>query len=334
MNGLQSLSRLAAGQGRDRLVTLGAAASLVWLALVAILAWAGGGEATAEAAGPSLGGWLLRALGVVLPLALIWFAVWSARSLALLRAEAEELRALLGQMRTSEPGDEPLPEMRTQPLAQSHSQAHSQPQPRPVPRPAAVPPRRPAAQPLAAQAPRPAETPPAPELTAAEVFMALNFPDGPDDHEAIRCLRLALSHPELARLIRAAQDVVTLLASRGIYMDDIQVPETDPALWRAFVHGARGEAVAGLAVVDDAQALAGAAEMMRADAVFRDVAQHFMRHFDRLLGQRAETDGDTVLAVLAETRSGRAFTLLGQITGVLGTPGPAPEAGGDQPAVS
>ena len=98
--------------------------------------------------------------------------------------------------------------------------------------------------------------------------------------------------------------------------------------------GPNGEAVAGLAVVDDAQALAGAAEMMRADAVFRDVAQHFMRHFDRLLGQRAETDGDTVLAVLAETRSGRAFTLLGQITGVLGTPGPAPEAGGDQPAAS
>ena len=75
-------------------------------------------------------------------------------------------------------------------------------------------------------------------------------------------------------------------------------------------------------------------EMMRADEVFRDVAQHFMRHFDRLLGQRAETDGDTVLAVLAEARSGRAFTLLGQITGVLGTPGPAPEAGGDQPAAS
>lgn len=328
MSALQSLGRLAAVQGRDRLLAIGGGASLVWVLLVAVFALAGGSDATGEA-GPSFGGWLIRALGVVLPLVLIWFAVWTASTLALLRHEADELRALLVQMRASADQDD-VPGAVRQDRLQDRPAGQARPMP---PRP--VPPRRPAAAPRPAEAAPggPADAIPTPELTPAEVFMALNFPDGPDDHEAIRCLRLALADPELARLIRAAQDVVTLLASRGVYMDDIQVPETEPALWRAFVQGARGEAVAGLAVVDDNAALATAAEMMRADEVFRDVAQHFMRHFDRLLGRRAATDGDTVLAVLAETRSGRAFILLGQVTGMLGGDGPAADDG-DQPAAS
>ncbi|MEF9605649.1 hypothetical protein O4J55_26295, partial [Paracoccus sp. PXZ] len=107
------------------------------------------------------------------------------------------------------------------------------------------------------------------ELTATELFYALNFPDGPEDREAIRCLRLALADPGMARLIRAAQDVVTLLAGQGVYMDELAMPQTDPALWRRFAEGARGEAVAALAVIRDEAALASAGSMLRGDEVFR-----------------------------------------------------------------
>ena len=98
-----------------------------------------------------------------------------------------------------------------------------------------------------------------------------------------------------------------------------RIPETDADLWGRFAQGARGDAVAGLAVIEDENALETAGHMLRSDEVFRDVAHHFLRHFDRLLNRRAQEDEPQVLAVLAETRSGRAFTLLAQVTGMLGS---------------
>ena len=125
----------------------------------------------------------------------------------------------------------------------------------------------------------------------------------------------------MARLIRAAQDVVTLLAGQGVYMDELAMTQTDPALWRRFAEGARGAPVAGLAVIGDDNALRTAGAMLRGDEVFRDVAHHFLRHFDRLLSRKAQDSDPQLLAVLAETRSGRAFTLLAQVTGMLGGTG-------------
>lgn len=315
MTALDALRRMGAEQGRNRPVLIGLAASLGWLVLILLLAWLVPEAEPAEGEGGFTTS-LFWLLGVLLPLTLIWFAVWSARGLARLRLEAEELRATLAQMQA---GAAPRAEW---------PQAGLDPGPSAPPRP--VTPARP--QPLArAAVPAPRPVPAdagqtaldlgmanAPELTPSELFLALNFPDGPEDREAIRCLRLALADPMLARLIRAAQDVVTLLAGQGVYMDDLAIRETDGRLWLRFAEGSRGEAVAGLAVIEDAAALDAAGDMLREDEVFRDVAHHFLRHFDRLLGQRVGQDDPQVLAALAETRSGRAFVLMAQATGILG----------------
>ena len=311
MNLMQKLQDSLGRQSHRNLTVIGVVASVLWLGLALLASWLmpsqySGGLMT----------FVVRALGLLLPLGLIWFAVWTAQSLLLLREEAEALR-------------ETLDELRGGPAAARPADASA---------PRGTAPRRAPAQPLPAAQPgraQPADPVPAatrgPELTPTEMYFALNFPDGPEDREAIRCLRLALADPVLARLIRAAQDVVTLLAGRGIYMDDLQVPETDPALWQRFCAGERGAAVAGLAVVEDVAALGTAAEMIGSDEVFRDVAHHFLRQFDQMLGARAQIDDPNVLAVLAETRSGRAFILLAQATGILGA-ADAPGAAAEMPA--
>lgn len=304
MDSLDPLRRLAVEQARNRVLMIGAAVSLAWLALVGLFAFFG-----PEAEGQGAVGWPLWLVGVFLPLALVWLAVWSARSLLILRLEAEELRAMLARMQGEGAAAEPMAEPR--PVA---------PAPAPAVRRSTVPPApRPAAD--ARQATLELDSPPETELTATELFHALNFPDGPEDREAIRCLRLALADPGMARLIRAAQDVVTLLAGQGVYMDELAMPQSNPALWRRFAEGARGEAVAALAVIRDEDALASAGAMLRSDEVFRDVAHHFLRHFDRLMSRKAQDSDAELLAVLAETRSGRAFTLLAQVTGMLGRTG-------------
>ncbi|WP_146132816.1 hypothetical protein [Hasllibacter halocynthiae] len=46
----------------------------------------------------------------------------------------------------------------------------------------------------------------------------------------------------MAKLVRAAQDVLTLLAQDGIYIDDIPAEPAPPEPWRAFAAGPRGRA--------------------------------------------------------------------------------------------
>lgn len=316
MKSLDGLRWLAANQARERVLVLGVVVSLVWLALVGLLSLIG-----PEAEGQGGPGWTLWLVGVLLPLGLIWLAVWSARTLLLLRQEAEDLRAMLVRMQGHDlpPPSSSSSEVQRDAVPSAESRAPAAARPAPPPRrtamPAAPPPRSPAD---ARQATLELDSPAALELTAVELFHALNFPDGPDDREAIRSLRLALSDPGMARLIRAAQDVVTLLAGQGVYMDELTMDQTDPGQWRRFAEGGRGSDVAGLAVIRDDAALRTAAAMMRGDEVFRDVAHHFLRHFDRLMSQKAQDSDPQLLAVLAEARSGRAFILLAQVSGMLG----------------
>jgi hypothetical protein len=52
--------------------------------------------------------------------------------------------------------------------------------------------------------------------------------------------------------------------------------------------------------------------------VFRDVAHHFLRHFDRMLEEFERNATDEDIARLVETRSARAFMLLGRVAGIFG----------------
>lgn len=326
MNALDSLRRFSAEQRRGRLLLVGVGASVAWLALAALFAALTPppeGQQDAES-----GGSLLWLIGLLMPLALIWVAVWVAHSLSLLRQEAAELRASLEQMRQGGSSDQVAVVMYdenaepdvpdgdrarhpTQPAARGQSRRTA----------AAAASARPPVAADGRQASLQLDNPEGTPLTGPELFFALNFPDGPEDREAIRCLRLALADPGLARLIRAAQDVVTLLAGQGVYMDELQLPEPDAGLWLRFAIGERGDAVADLAVIRDESALEAAGLMLRDDEVFRDVAHHFLRHFDRLISRMARDKDAQAVALLTETRSGRAFTLLAQATGMMGRAG-------------
>ncbi|HHY01612.1 MAG TPA: hypothetical protein GX686_01915, partial [Paracoccus sp.] len=123
--------------------------------------------------------------------------------------------------------------------------------------------------------------------------------------------------PEAARTIRAAQDVVTLLAKHGVYADDLDRAALSAALWRRFLDGERGPALAQLASGDETSAEI-AAGLIRSDEVFRDAAHHFLRQYDRTLARIAPELSDEALALLSDTRSGRGFALLAQVTGMFG----------------
>jgi hypothetical protein len=154
-------------------------------------------------------------------------------------------------------------------------------------------------------------------LATADFIRALQFPESPDDKAGFRALRAALDDRNVAKLIRAAQDVLTLLAQEGIFMDDLKPDRARPELWRRFAQGERGRGIAALGGVRDRASLALTAGRMREDAIFKDAAHHFLRSFDRIFQEFEKAASDSELSDLAETRTVRAFMLLGRVTGIF-----------------
>ncbi|SDD96388.1 hypothetical protein SAMN05421538_103130 [Paracoccus isoporae] len=300
--------------GRDkagRATIIGAALTALWLVML-LLFWL-----TSGGAGDGPGRWV-SIVAALMPVALIWVAVRLAHSVQALGDEAQDLRASLEHhlLRREPPrggAEAAAPETATPRLAA--------PPPRPAP-PAATRERAAAPPPVRREEPRQSslgfDAPEPVDLPAETVLRALNFPDGPDDAAAIAALRDALRDPDHARLIRSAQDVVTLLADRGIYTDDLEPAPADAAAWRRFAEGQRGQAVSGVGAVHDPQMLEAAVVAMRSDDVFRDAVHHFLRLFDRGATALLPRLSDDEIVWLAETRSARAFMLMARAAGLFG----------------
>lgn len=156
-----------------------------------------------------------------------------------------------------------------------------------------------------------------PPLPSDDFILALNFPETADDEVGFAALRRALRDRKAARLIQAAQDVLTLLSQDGIYMDDLRPDMARPEVWRDFAQGARGRAVAPLGGVRDRTSLALSAARMKKDPIFRDAAHHFLRRFDQMFSEFEPVATDAEISSLGETRTARAFMLLGRVAGTF-----------------
>jgi hypothetical protein len=326
----------AARAGADARISatevVAAGLSIVWVG--AVIAYV---LSAPEGSGGSLG-LVLSLLIVFLPLALIWAAAVTLRGVRALRAEAARLQATVDAMRNAYVASQqmqaaaqirPSVERKLDEIAASARQAETaivtftSRRDGELTVPSAD---RKAA--LAAPRPRPADEQPAlalgtpaeelrAPLSVADFIRAMQFPEGPDDREGFRALRLALEDRDVAKLVRAAQDVLTLLAQDGIYMDDLRPERARPEFWRRFAAGERGRAIAALGGIRDRSSLALTAARMREDPVFRDAGHHFLRSFDRTFAAFEKNATDAELAELADTRTARAFMLFGRVTGTF-----------------
>lgn len=292
-------------------------ASIAWLAFVAIVVSLAGG-----ATSPEFDGRHLLVLGVTafVPVALIWLAAAVARTNRSLREETQNLRREIDDMK----GDlakaiKSAGALGTRETAQTAPAATE-----PVTTFASM--RRAAvanaatdtAAPVAPQA-APAESPQAPaaDLSTEDFIRAMHFPETPDDNVGFEALRRALMHPDVGALVHASQDVLTLLSQDGIYMDDLQPDLANPDVWRQFAKGTRGRAISGLGGVRDRSSLALTAARIKEDTIFRDAAHHFIRLFDKRFVAFEETARDVDIRALSETRTARAFMLLGRVAGTF-----------------
>ncbi len=150
-----------------------------------------------------------------------------------------------------------------------------------------------------------------------DLLRALNFPENGEDKAGFVALRKVLPNRAVALLLQAAEDVLSMLAQEGVYMDDLQPKETDPDAWAAFVSGTRGAEVSAVGAVQDEAALALARGRMKGDTVFRDATLHFLRQFDGFLQEFMTMSEADDIVNLAHTRTGRAFMLMARASGTF-----------------
>ena len=308
-----------------------------WIALSLTVLWmavAGAFFLYAGRGGNDLGfdpvAFVVTLLAIVLPVALIWVGASAAKSARIMREESARLQAAIDAMRHTYIEQQqahahnvrPTVEKKLDQIVESQKQAET------VIATFASSRARPAVGEMLRPVPTPTDDQPSlalgtsaedmqPPLATEDFLRALNFPETEEDQEGFRALRTALQNRHAAKLVRAAQDVLTLLSQDGIYMDDLRPDRARPEIWRRFASGERGAAVSGLGGVRDRSCLALTAGRMRQDPVFRDAAHHFLRQFDRSLGEFVPDASDEEIARLAETRTARAFMLLGRVSGIF-----------------
>ena len=285
-----------------------------------------------EALGPFR--YLILILTVLLPVALIWIATIATKSARIVRDESERLQASMDAMRQiyvtqaqmSATTMGPNVERKIDEIVKGQKRAEDALTSFVSTRQIAL--SQESERPIAKQTPQAVEQFPeqpslgfsesrVPPVSIADFICALNFPETADDREGFAALKRALADPRATRLIQSSQDTLTLLSQDGIYMDDLTPDRSRPEIWRRFAAGERGPAIAGLGGIRDRSSLALSSSRMRQDSIFRDTSHHFLRTFDKTFSSIAEDLSDQEIAALSETRTARAFMLLGRVAGTF-----------------
>ncbi|WP_170573796.1 hypothetical protein [Ruegeria atlantica] len=272
------------------------------------------------------GGFVITLLAVFLPVAMIWVAAMAMRASRIMREESERLQtaidalrqAYVGQQQRAAISHEPAVTKKLDEIAETAKKTESAlatfSTKRTEPVPVAAP--NGASDQTSLELGTQAEDI-SPPLSTDIFIRALNFPETQEDTEGFNALRLALKDRKTAQLVQASQDVLTLLSQEGIYMDDLRPDMARPEIWRQFAQGARGRSVAALGGIRDRSSLALTAARMKQDPIFRDAAHHFLRRFDHMIVAFEPEASDADLTALGETRTARAFMLLGRVAGTF-----------------
>jgi hypothetical protein len=272
---------------------------------------------------------MLTLMAIFLPVAMVWVAATAARASRIMREESKRLQTAIDGIRQAYLAQQQGAHMRTESsvakkldeiaatarkteTALAMFQSRRDEGGRPAPTPPAA---QAEEQPALALGTTAADL--APELPIEDFIRALNFPETAEDETGFAALRRALKDRTTSQLVQAAQDVLTLLSQDGIYMDDLRPDRARPEIWREFAAGARGRPIAALGGIRDRSSLALTNARMKQDPIFRDAAHHFLRHFDKTFAVFEGRATDSEISAMADTRTARAFMLLGRCAGTF-----------------
>ena len=313
--------------GISNIELIAAALSAVWLLGSAIFFLMLPSDQQPDTGGAGMR-FLMTMLAIFMPVGMIWVAATAARASRVMREESKRLQAAIDAIRQAY-----IAQQQGQNLGADATVARKLDEIAAAARKtestlATFQSRRDASTRLAPLKPAVVDDQPAlalgtsaadmtPPLSHEDFIRALNFPETAEDTEGFSALRKALKDRNASQLVQASQDVLTLLSQDGIYMDDLRPDRARPEIWRQFAQGARGRPIAALGGIRDRSSLALTSARMKQDPIFRDAAHHFLRRFDRAFAAFEAEASDADISALTDTRTVRAFMLLGRVAGTF-----------------
>ncbi len=313
--------------GISNIELIAAALSAVWLLGSAIFFLMLPSDQQPDTGGAGLR-FLMTMLAIFMPVGMIWVAATAARASRVMREESKRLQAAIDAIRQAY-----IAQQQGQNLGADATVARKLDEIAAAARKtestlATFQSRRDASTRLAPLKPAVVDDQPAlalgtsaadmtPPLSHEDFIRALNFPETAEATEGFSALRKALKDRNASQLVQASQDVLTLLSQDGIYMDDLRPDRARPEIWRQFAQGARGRPIAALGGIRDRSSLALTSARMKQDPIFRDAAHHFLRRFDRAFAAFEAEASDADISALTDTRTVRAFMLLGRVAGTF-----------------
>lgn len=146
------------------------------------------------------------------------------------------------------------------------------------------------------------------------LLKALHFPRDKNDLAGFSALKIAHENNIISELLRVSEDFLNLIAQDGIYLDDLKIDPPPVESWLNFVTTDQKTNKKRLGCVGIDIKIKKLKSRIKTDAIFRDTSLTLMRRFDRLLRDKLRTANDEQIFKIAETRSGKAFLIVGKIS--------------------
>lgn len=152
-------------------------------------------------------------------------------------------------------------------------------------------------------------------LTLVDFIQAADFPKSEHNQANFALLNVARQDPKTAKIMRATEDALTLLAQNGVYTESIKYKKPNAQPWRNLIKGERKTFIKNLAVVFDKKDLEKTVSQLKSNPIFQDTAYHFLRVFDKIFLEFEKEASDAEIIDFGNTHTSKTFVFLGQACG-------------------
>ena len=151
-------------------------------------------------------------------------------------------------------------------------------------------------------------------LTWDILIQALHFPNDCNDSFGYMAMRIARKTNAISELLQVSEDFLNLLAQDGIYLDDLTIEPPSVEAWINFIKIDQNHNKRKLSCIGIDETIIKLRLRLKKDTIFRDTALILMRRFDQFLRDKLKTADDHHIFKIANTRSGKAFLIIGKIS--------------------
>ncbi len=151
-------------------------------------------------------------------------------------------------------------------------------------------------------------------LDASTLIRAFNLPNDENDAEGYDAIDAAVRIESIATLLENSHQLLYTLADYDLIMDDLEIDLGLISTWRKYATDSTEGTVSSLGGTGTYLEIDKVSSIVNENSDFEERASTFNSHMDKFISQAIPQLKDEEIRKLAQTRTFRAFLLLGQVS--------------------